>query len=278
MSQLIHLKQRIKAIGAIRKITQTMRLISMSSHSKLKKQSESMQRFRNEIKPLLCALTSQTQKVHEDHAPKFKTLYILFAAEKGLCGNFNTTMFSYFQRHLTPMDLQNSHVISVGKKTSWYLAQRNIKPLFEYDKTTSNNLEKIAQNLYEKVIHLYKEYESVVCISSHPRTFFIQEAHSTTIIPIQQDPCNIRAQETLQDYEWLQDRKDVTRCMFRILLKTNILLILTNSMLSEQSARFLSMDNATRSAENLLKEMKLAFNKMRQSKITRELIELIAGF
>ena len=66
--------------------------------------------------------------------------------------------------------------------------------------------------------------------------------------------------------------------MFQILLKTNILFMLTNSMLSEQSARFLSMDSATRSAEDLLKSMKLAFNKLRQAKITRELIELISGF
>jgi F-type H+-transporting ATPase subunit gamma len=278
MSQLIHLKQRIKAIGAIRKIAQTMRLISMSSHSKLKKQSESVQKFQNEIRPLLCALTSETHKIPLDHAPKFKTLYILFSAEKGLCGNFNSLMHSYFQDHLTSQNLENSHVISVGKKTSGYLAQKNIMALFEFEKVLPSNLEKIAQDLYEKVIHVHKNYESVVCISSYPRTFFIQEPQSNTIIPIQQDPCNIRQPEALADYEWLQDRKDVTRCMFRILLKTNILLILTNSMLSEQSARFLSMDNATRSAENLLKEMKLAFNKMRQAKITRELIELMSGF
>lgn len=278
MSQLIHLKQRIKAIGAIKKIAQTMRLISMSSHSKLKKQSEAMQRFRNEIKPLLCALTPEAQDKTSEFAPKFKTLYILFAAEKGLCGNFNSTMQAYFHQHLTEQALHNSHVISVGKKTALYLQQRNITPLFEFEKAQPNKLEKIAQDLYGKIIHIHHHYESVICLSSYPKTFFIQEPQTTTIIPIQQDPCEIRNESPLQDYEWLQDRTDVTRCMFKILLKTNILLILTNSMLSEQSARFLSMDNASTSAENLLKEMKLAFNKLRQAKITRELIELISGF
>lgn len=278
MSQLIHLKQRIKAIGAIRKIAQTMRLISMSSHSKLKKQSDAMQRFRNEIKPLLCALTAERQKSFDDQKPKHKTLYILFSAEKGLCGTFSSTMNHYFNIHLTEKTLQNSHVISVGKKTSAYLAQRNIQPLFEIDKALPNHLEKIAQDLYEKIMHIRKNYESVVCLYSYPKTFFTQEVQTQTIIPIEQDPCEVKTQTPLHDYEWMQNRKDVTRAMFRILLKTNILLILTNSMLSEQSARFLSMDNATRSAETLLKEMKLAFNKLRQAKITRELIELISSF
>jgi len=278
MSQLIHLKQRIKAIGAIKKITQTMRLISMSSHSKLKKQTDAMQRFRNEVTPLLCALTSKTENTHLEYTPKFKTLFIIFAAEKGLCGTFNSAMFAYFNHQLTDVALENSHVISVGKKAAQYLEGRNIKPLAEFDKVLPNQLERIAQDLYEKVIHIRKEYEFVVCMYSYPKTFFVQEAQTMTIIPIQQDPCNLTDTINLQDYEWIQNRRDVTRSMFHLLLKTNILLILSNSMLSEQSARFLSMDNATRSAETLLKEMKLTFNKLRQAKITRELIELISSF
>lgn len=278
MSQLIHLKQRIKAIGAIKKITQTMRLISMSSHSKLKKQTDAMQRFRNEINPLLCALTSKQDSSHLQHSPKFKTLFIIFAAEKGLCGTFNSAMYTYFNHQLTDSMLENSHVISVGKKASTYLEDRNIKPIAEFDKVLPNQLEKIAQDLYEKVIHIRKDYQSVVCMYSYPKTFFVQEAQTMTIIPIQQDPCDLTNNINLDDYEWIQDRKDVTQSMFHLLLKTNILLILSNSMLSEQSARFLSMDNATRSAETLLKEMKLAFNKLRQAKITRELIELISSF
>jgi F-type H+-transporting ATPase subunit gamma len=278
MSQLIHLKQRIKAIGSIKKITQTMRLISMSSHSKLKKQTDNLIRFRNEIRPLLCALTTENDDSKQKHAPKFKTLYILFAGEKGLCGTFNSAMFAYFHKHLSKEKLENSHIIAVGKKACEYLKEINIKPLYEFDKVLPNHLEKIAQDIYERIIHIHKHYESVVCMYSFPKTFFNQEPQTLQIIPIQQDPCEVQVNIQLQDYEWLQERKDVTRSMFHILLKTNILLILSSSMLSEQSARFLSMDNATRSAETLLKEMKLAFNKIRQAKITGELIELISSF
>ena len=279
MSQLIQIKQRIKAIAAIRKITQTMRLISMSSHSKLKKQSEAMQKLKDEIQPLLCFMNNQHENLEQNNSqPKFKTLYIVFAAEKGLCGTFNNVMFTYFNKHLSKDALANSHVISVGKKTTNYLQQKNIDPIFSFDKVLPNRLETIAQEIYEKVLEVHHDYEEVVCFYSHPRTFFIQEAQETKIIPVQQDPCDIKQSINEDEYEWLQDKKDVIQSLFHILLKVNILLILTNSMLSEQSARFLSMDNATRSAENLLKSMKLAFNKMRQAKITRELIELISSF
>lgn len=278
MSQLIHLKQRIKAIGSIKKITQTMRLISMSSHSKLKKQTDNLLKFRDEVRPLLCTLTTENLDEKLVHPPKFKTLYILFASEKGLCGTFNSTMFAYFQKHLPKENMENCHIIAVGKKACEYLKEIEIKPLYEFDKVLPSHLEKIAQDIYERVIHIHKHYESVVCFYSAPKTFFNQEPQTVQIIPIQQDPCDLKANIQLQDYEWIQDRTDVVRSMFDILLKTNILLILSSSMLSEQSARFLSMDNATRSAENLLKEMKLTFNKLRQAKITGQLIELISSF
>lgn len=280
MSQLIQLKQRIKAITAIKKITQTMRLISMSTHSKLKKQSEAIQHLRNEFQPLLCTLSAQsTQTQEHELQAKHKRLYILFASEKGLCGTFNATMFAFFNSHLTTTALENSHVITVGKKASQYLAQRDMKPLFEFDKVLPNKLDSIAQNLYKKIVEIHHNYDEVICFSSFSKTFFVQEARTTTLIPIKSDPCNIQQSDILlDDYEWPQDKEAVTKSLFLMLLKVNILSLLINSMLSEQSARFLSMDNATRSAENLQKNMKLTFNKMRQAKITRELIELISGF
>ena len=277
MSQLIQLKQRIKAITSIKKITQTMRLISMSSHSKLKKQTDALHRFRSEVTPLLCALSDNTNISDSEAKPKHKNLFILFSAEKGLCGSFNNVMYHYFNHHLTPQTLENSHVISVGTKASQYLQQRSIFPLVEFNKVLPNKLEVIAQDLYEKIIQIHKNYESVICLSSHPKTFFNLEARATTLIPIQQDPCSLLNKINVDEYLWEQDRIAVKKSLFKVLLKINILLITTNSMISEQSARFLSMDNATRSAEDLLKTMKLAFNKMRQAKITRELIELIAG-
>ncbi|HSW75602.1 MAG TPA: FoF1 ATP synthase subunit gamma [Candidatus Saccharimonadales bacterium] len=278
MSQLIQIKQRIQAIASIKKITQTMRLISMSTHSKLKKQSDALQRFRNEVKPLLCTLTTKNLSFKSQSEPKYNHLYVIFAAEKGLCGTFNSAMFAYFNLHLTPEALHNSHVICVGKKAIEYAQQRNIQPIAKFDKILPNALEKKAQDLYEEIVKIHENYESVICLSSHPKTFFVQEAETTTIIPIKQEPCDLIKTIDLNDYEWLQDQESVIKSLFQIVLKTNILLILTNSMLSEQSARFLSMDSATRSAEDLLKSMKLSFNKLRQAKITRELIELISGF
>ena len=94
MSHLIQLKQRIKAIFIIKKITHAMRLISMSSRIKMIKQSENLTIFRDEITPLLCSL----ERVHpsiDQNQPFHKNIWILIASEKGLCGNFNSIITAY---------------------------------------------------------------------------------------------------------------------------------------------------------------------------------------
>jgi F-type H+-transporting ATPase subunit gamma len=96
-------------------------------------------------------------------------------------------------------------------------------------------------------------------------------------VPVQPDSCEID-NVSLDEYVWIQSEKEVATILFKTLLKTNILTLITSSMIAEQSSRFLSMDSSTRNADNLLKTMNLEYNKARQAIITREIIELIASF
>lgn len=278
MSQLIQLKQRIKAIQVIKKITHAMRLISMSSRLKMIKNSENLQFFRDEITPLLCSL----EKVHPsiDQNQQFhKNIWILIASEKGLCGNFNSIIFNHFQAQLQHINIEEYNFIAVGKEAGDYLAQQGIKMVARYDKLSNNQLEKTATLLYEFLLAHKDSYQSVTCFYNQSKTFFVQQPCQYQLLPVQpQTSCSIDDTVALEDYHWVQEPADVLLCIFQSFLKLNVLFILSQSIIAEQSARFLSMDSSTRNAENLLKKMKLEYNKIRQAKITRELTELISSF
>lgn len=278
MSQLIQLKQRIKAIQVIKKITHAMRLISMSSRMKMIKNTENLKIFRDEILPLLCSLESVHPTV-EQNKPFYKNIIILIAAEKGLCGTFNTTIFAYFQAQLKHLNINDYHFIAVGKQAGQFLASQNIKMVARYDKLSNNHLEKTATHLYEYLIQHKDSYQTVTCFYNKSKTFFVQESCQYQLLPVQaQTSCSINTAADLEDYYWPQAPADVILCIFQSFLKLNILFILSQSIIAEQSARFLSMDSSTRNAENLLKKMQLEYNKIRQAKITRELTELISSF
>lgn len=278
MSQLIQLKQRIKAICVIKKITHAMRLISMSSRLKMLKHSENLQLFRQEITPILCSLESIQNSI-EESAPSKKHIWILIASEKGLCGNFNTTICNYFQSKIKKINIHEYSFIAIGKQAGDYLKQQNIKAIGCYDKLSAHHLEKTATLLYEYLLKNKKSYQTVTCFYNHSKTFFIQEPRQYQLLPVQPErSCSINDTIIVDDYHWAQSKEDVLACIFQSFLKLNVLYILSQSIIAEQSARFLSMDSSTRNAENLLKKMKLEYNKIRQAKITRELTELISSF
>ena len=278
MSQLIQLKQRIKAIEVIKKITHAMRLISMSSRLKLIKLSENLHFFRDEITPLLCSLENVHSSIDQNQ-PLHKNILILIASEKGLCGNFNSIIFNHFELHLKKIDISSYIFITVGKQAGDYLVQRNIKISARYDKLSPNQLENTATLLYEYLLHHKDSYSSVTCLYNRSKSFFIQEPHEFQLLPVQpQTNCSIKKPIIIEDYHWVQQPADVLLCIFQSFIKLNVLAVLSESMISEQSSRFLSMDSSTRNAENLLKKMNLEYNKIRQAKITRELTELISSF
>ena len=80
------------------------------------------------------------------------------------------------------------------------------------------------------------------------------------------------------DYIWEQNPEELLTMITQQCVQATVHTLLFHSLLSEQAARFLSMDSSTRSAEGLLEQNKLQYNKLRQAKITKELTELTGGF
>lgn len=277
MSKLIHLKHRMKAIRVIKKITHAMRLISMSAHTKLRKNITNLQTIKSEITPILCQLyKNQPDAYILNEDARYDSLYIVIGSEKGLCGNFNNLLYSFLEKNITPQKIKKSHFIVIGKKAKRYFEGNNIPMLLSFDKVQTSKIDVIASSLFEFIESKFEQYKSIECIHNKPKTFFTVEPANTILVPVQPDSCDINV--SLDEYVWIQSEKEVATILFKTLLKTNILTLITSSMIAEQSSRFLSMDSSTRNADNLLKTMNLEYNKARQAIITREIIELIASF
>lgn len=255
-----------------------MRLISMSSRLKMIKLSENLHFFRDEITPLLCSLEKLHSSIDENQS-LHKNLLIVIGSEKGLCGNFNSIILNHFDLYLKKVDISTYDFITVGKQAGDYLTQKNIPIKARYNKFSPNQLDATANLLYEYLMKNKDQYATVTCLHNRSKTFFIQEPHEFQLLPVQpQTSCSTKKSIVIEDYHWVQKPADVVLCIFKSFIKLNVLAVLSESIISEQSSRFLSMDSSTRNAENLLKKMNLEYNKIRQTKITKELTELISSF
>jgi F-type H+-transporting ATPase subunit gamma len=278
MSELVQMRQRIKAIETIQKITHAMRLIAMSAHSRLKRKEADLKHYIDTINILF----SKVYKLQQDwHNPIMKPksnhtkiLVILVGSQKGLCGTFNTNLFTYFTQQMARHAESTFDSIAIGKKAIDFLNRNHthIQVISAYNNFSIRTIFTISQTIADLIIHAPTPYSSVIMFSNDLKSFFIQKPIRTNLIPLVAATSDVLA--PTEGYLWEQEPTVVLDTLAHHYLEAHIQHLLFTSLYAEQAARFLSMDNATRNAVSLLENSKILYNKLRQAKITKELTEL----
>jgi len=283
MSKLIQMRNRIQTIETIRKVTDVMRIISMSAHSRLKTKQEPLNTYLNALKNLLAKVQRATPSwSHEQLMPtgdNNNRLIIVIGSQKGLCGGFNTQLSKVLNEYLLAHPSAHYHFSAVGKKPIEYLINNHPEKLLcSFPTLTSRNFLTIAQELADLIMTATPSYSSVVIISNVFKNFFVQKATVTKLIPF--DPTHITTHATppTEGYMWDETPSTILDKLAVQYIEAQFQHLIFQSLLSEHAARFLSMDNSTRNANTLLNATKLEYNKVRQAKITTEITELTGNF
>ncbi len=276
MSQLTQMRHRIRAIQTIKKITHAMRLISMSTHSRMKHMQEPLELYQKSIATLLKQAHKAYPSYHNTilnpiEKAHHKTLVILVGSQKGLCGGFNTSLFQLFNKK--EKESPSSSIITVGKRATNFIQKNRPENLIAfYNNFGLHNAQTISESLLHEIIQ--HSYSSVIMYGNTAPSFFSQKPIELQIIP------SIQTEDAAPDifYEWEQSAQEILSFLSEKYILSQIENALFQSLLAEHAARFISMDSSTRNAEQLLERMQRDYNKLRQAKITRELTELSSFF
>lgn len=283
MSQLITLRQRIKAIETIKKITHAMRLIAMSSITRLKQQLKSIQDYTLLASTLLSKIAPSEQLVHQEinnlTSETGKKLLIIVGSQKGLCGNFNTMLVHFIKNHRNEYPVATTDFIIIGQKIDQLIQASLALPIIYSQKNFSKKeIYSITQTIMQFALE-EKTYQEVIILSNKAKSFFIQLPIKRTILPLTSFTSMNQTESQLHEKIIIEETmQELLSPIIRQIIELEIQSILLESLVAEQSARFISMDSATRNAQNLHESTKLAFNKLRQTKITQELTELSVSF
>ena len=284
MSKLIQMRQRIKAIETIKKITHAMRLISMSAHSQLKHKQDPLTRYMQELGVLFTNVQSLapqwTNPIINPQEAADHRLIILVGSQKGLCGSFNALLFQFFAQQIVELPEMKTTMIAVGKKAVDYAKEIGTYPLLTtHEKFTTRNLFSIAQKLITTITQAERPYTSVLVFSNTFKSFFIQKPQISAVVPFSPDEqLKTDIKPPVEGYIWEHTPQEILDTLVNQYLESRMQYLLFQSLLAEHAARFLSMDNSTRNANNLLESTQLEYNKLRQAKITKELTELTGSF
>lgn len=291
MATLISLKRRIQAAQNVSKTTKAMQMIAAS---KLKKAQEAALSTR----PYVTKLTELTRQALSNKPETFshpyltqkntgRELLILLSPDKGLCGGLVTNLLKEF------LSYQKNHTetqyVMVGKKAEVQISKLGKDVIANFHFGTSQP----AFDMVYPLTKLIEEYylsgkvDSVKVLYTHFNNIFTQHPQITQLLPLNLTSPEQESGEGTSLRQGFEGQAETM--VFEPSVETLLPALLTHfvemsvyqyileSFVSEQGARMISMQNATNNANDIIKELRLDYNKTRQAKITSEILDITGG-
>lgn len=274
------IKGKIKSTQSIRKITRTMEMVSVAKMKKALALAEGYKAFTVEAKRVLAILGEQREQhplmmQNDSH----KKLLIIIGGQKGLCGGFNTNIY----RKVYKYNRENNHkvdMICVGKygekiakkfesADSAIIASFNAKVFAVSD----------ARAMTKTVIAAYLEgaYSAVDIIYTDFENINTQRVDTVQLLPFSNKNIDNKNNVDGLEYSFEPSVTEVYEHAIKILLQNLIAGFVSRSTAAEHAARMMAMKTATDNAGEMLDELKLWYNKVRQAGITQEIAEISSG-
>jgi len=285
MSSPRELRRRIKSISGTAQITKAMQMVAASKMRKAQEAATASAPFARRLYRIQRSATTRTVDFRHpllEVRDVRRRAVILVAGDKGLCGALNTNVF----RLAAQYPIESTVFITAGRKAAQFVSRsgRTLAAEFAYgDSPTYAEARAIAA--FARDLFLNKEVDEVVIATTRFVNTLTQEPVAMEYLPIGEIKglrvVGAEPEETLQadtaETVFEPSPEDVLGYLLGQYLNIYLFYALLNAKASEQSARMVSMKSATDSAETLIKELRLEYNKLRQGNITKELLEIAGG-
>jgi F-type H+-transporting ATPase subunit gamma len=279
------LRRRIRSISSTAQITKAMQMVAASKMRKAQQAAlagrpfvRALYRIQREAVTRIGEFSHPLLQVREVH----KRAIILIAADKGLCGALNSNLF----RLAAEFDPQSTLFITAGRKAAQFIARTRRQLIAEFAYTdTPQFAEAKAIAAFARNLFLKREVDEVRIIATRFVNTLTQSALCLEFLPVGELKAlqmpGARSEEELAadttESLFEPSPEFVLSYLLSHYLDIGVYQVLLNAKASEQSARMVSMKNATESAEGLIKDLTLEYNKLRQGNITKELLEIAGG-
>ncbi|MBC3540560.1 ATP synthase F1 subunit gamma [Rufibacter sediminis] len=290
MASLKEVRNRIVSVGSTQQITKAMKMVAAA---KLRRAQDNIMRMRpyaqrlNSILSNLSNVSSEAgQNVYAQKRDVQRVLIIAVTSDRGLCGAFNSNVMKAVnnlinERYSAQSAAGNIEIMAIGKKGHEYFNKRNMPTAGDYTTVFGNlsfetvrvaaeqAMEGFRTGLYDQVDIVYNEFKNVAT----------QIVRTEQFLPIQEnatEQANTSTNANL-DYIFEPSKEEILEQLIPKSLKIQVYKAVLESNASEHGARMTAMDKATENAGELLKQLKLTYNRTRQAAITTEILEIVGG-
>ena len=275
------IKRRIKSVSSTERITNSMKLVSAGKLRKAKaifeKTNENSHFITNTIQELFNSGSEIPQEYLAGNREIKTTAYIVVTSGRGLCGGFNSNIIKEAQREIDA-DWEPPVIVAVGSKGKEYFEKHGYEIHSSYLAPPESISFLETKELSAPILEMYdnKEIDEVVLIYTSFISTMEQQVKNEVILPfeVETDP-EFMTSNKFVEYE--PSVEAVFNYLVPKFVETKIYSAVVESATCEHAARRMAMENATDNAREMLDDLNLNYNRARQSAITDEIIEIVAG-
>jgi len=285
MHSLREIRRRIKSVTSTAQITRAMQMVAASKMRKAQQAALNgrpfaglLYRFQRKATTQAVDFSHPLLEVREVH----KRALILIGGDKGLCGGLNSNLF----RVASQFDPQSTVFITAGRRAAQYVARtrRQLVAEFAYG-DSPRYVEAKAIAACARDLFLKQEVDEVRVVATRFISTLTQEPVCLELLPVGAikglklpgAPSEEELASNTAEYLFEPSAEAFLGYLLSHYLNIYIYQVLLNAKASEQSARMVAMKNATDNANTLIRHLTLEYNKLRQDRITTELLEIASG-
>ncbi|MCU1290677.1 MAG: synthase gamma chain [Acidobacteria bacterium] len=287
MASLLDMRRRIKSVKNTQQITKAMKMVAAA---KLRRAQDRVTAARPYAQKMTQVLGGLSARIGDDFShPLLDTrgdenyLVVLVTADKGLAGAFNTNVIKATQSFLTGNSGKQMQMIPVGRKGRDFFRRREMTITEEYVGLTGSGAVKHeeAVEIANRVIKSFTEdttIDKVFLVFTEFKTVLSQKPVIEQLLPIPRIETEEETTNAAQaEYIYEQPPAEIFGRLLPKQVETQIYRAMLESVASEQGSRMTAMDSASKNAGELIDNLTLNMNRIRQAAITKEIIEVVSG-
>lgn len=284
MASLKEVKNRIASVSSTKKITQARQMVSSAQLHRAQDMLENAVKYKEALDNMLSDLSANSDFDDSPLTQQQNTgpvAVVMMSSNSGMCGSFNANMIKILHSIEVYYPGEELLFFPIGKKIREAIEQCG----YNIDSEKGSNLDLLASKttykdvagLVSYLINLYcsKKIKQVDFIYYEYKSMAIQEIKEVTFLPYSIPPATDSKEK--EDYIFEPSREELIKDLIPMVLRSNMYYTLMENQTSEHAARTMAMQLATENADEILVNLHLSYNKLRQQNITSELLDIIGG-
>lgn len=285
MANLKEVRTRIASVSSTQQITSAMKMVSAAKFRRAQNAIIGMRPYAASLQEIISDISEGQGTLTPYHAvrPVHTVVLVVVTSNKGLCGAFNSNVLKLAQQRIDHWRAEGTAIrlACIGKKASELLSRQKDLSVASYDELLDapafDPIAALADSLMADFVE--KRIDRVEVVYNQFKNSLSQVLTCEPWLPVESTKreAGSEKQNANSDYIYEPSQEDILREMIPLTLRSTFYRMVLDSLAAEHGARMTAMQKATDNATELLKDLRLSYNKARQASITNEIIEIVSG-